>query len=82
MHCGVHFLLCEVLNHIFPLFTVHVLVVELYPATPRHCPESRSVLFAEVAVHTRLKTCQCLDALPGNPSAPVDPVLVGSTVLA
>jgi len=43
---------------------------------------SRSVLFAEVAVHTYLKTCQCLDALPGNPGAPVYPALVGSTVLA
>ena len=43
---------------------------------------SRSVLFAKVAVHTCLKTCQCLDALLGNPGAPVDPVLVGSTVLA
>jgi len=42
---------------------------------------SRSVLFAEVAVHTYLKTCQCLDAVPRNPGAPVDPALVGSTVL-
>jgi len=32
---------------------------------------SRSVLYAEVAVHTYLKTCQCLDALPGNPCAPI-----------
>jgi len=48
---------------------------------------SRSVLFAEVAAHTYLKTCQCLNALPGNPGAPVDAALVdaalvGSTVLA
>jgi len=34
---------------------------------------SRSVLFAEIAVHTYLKACQCLDALPRNPGAPVDP---------
>jgi len=33
-------------------------------------------------VHTYLKTCQFFDALPGNPGAPVDPALVGSTVLA
>jgi len=44
---------------------------------------SRSVLFAEVAANTYLKTCQCLDALsPGNPCAPVDPALTDSTVLA
>ena len=43
---------------------------------------SKSVLFAEVAVHTYLKTCQCLDSLPGNPGVPVDPVLVGSTIPA
>jgi len=40
------------------------------------------VLFAEVAVHTYQKICQCLDALPGNPCAPVYLALVGSTVLA
>ena len=68
----------EVFNHTFPLLTVHVLVFKLYPATPRHCPD----LFAEVAVHIYLKTFQCLDAPPGNPGAPVDPALVGSTVLA
>jgi len=33
-------------------------------------------------MHTYLKTCQCLDALSGNPGAPVDPALVGFTVLA
>ena len=43
---------------------------------------SRSVLFAKDAVHTYLKTCQCLDALPGNPCATVDPALADSTVLA
>jgi len=43
---------------------------------------SRSVLFAEVAKHTYLETCQCLDALPGIPCAPVYLALVGSTVLA
>jgi len=83
MHCGVRFLLCEVFNYTFSLLTVHVLVFKLYPATPRHCPDSvESVLFVEVAVHTYLKTCQCLDALPGNPCAPVDPALADSTVLA
>ena len=78
MHCGVRFLLCEVFNYTFPLLTVHILVFELHPATPWHCP----VLFTQVAVHTYLKTCQCLDALPGNPGAPVDPARVGSTILA
>ena len=34
------------------------------------------------AVHTYLKTCECLDALPGNPCAPFYSALVGSTVLA
>jgi len=39
MHCGVHFLLCEVFNYTFPLFTLHLLVFELYSATPWHCPD-------------------------------------------
>jgi len=43
---------------------------------------SRSVLCAEVAVHTHSKKCQFLDALPGNPFTPVDHALFGSTVLA
>ena len=82
MHCGVCFLRCEV-------FTYTLMIPTPYSARPclraLHCNPtalSRSVLFAEVAVHAYLKTCQCLDALPGNPGAPVDPALVGSTVLA
>jgi len=39
MHCGVRFLLCEVFNCTFSFLTMHVLVFELYPATPRHCPD-------------------------------------------
>jgi len=35
MHCGVLFLLCEVFNYTVPLLAVHVLVFELYSATPR-----------------------------------------------
>jgi len=77
MYCGVRFLLCRVFNYTFPLLTVHVLVFKLYPATPL----SRSVLFVEVALHTYQKNCQFLNALPGNPYAPVDPALLGSTVL-
>ena len=33
-------------------------------------------------MHTYLEKCQYHNALPGNPGAPVDPALVGSTVLA
>jgi len=80
MNCGVRFLLCEVFNYTFPLLTVHVLVFELYASNPMAF--SRSVLLAEVAVHTYLKTCQCLDTLLGNPCAHVDPALVDSTILA
>ena len=80
MHCGVRFLLCEVLNYAFPLLTMHVLVFELLPSNPTAL--SRSALLAEDVVHTYLKNCQCLDAVPRNPGAPVDPALVGSIVLA
>jgi len=76
MQCDVRFLLCEVFNHTFTLLAVHVLVFELNPAAPRHCPDQ--FLFAD----TYLETCQCLDALQGNPYAPVFLALVGSTVLA
>jgi len=66
------------LNSTFPLLTVHILVFG--PSNPTAL--SRSVLFAEVAVHTNLETCQCLDVLPGNLCAPVYLALVGSIVLA
>ena len=80
MHCGVRFLLCEIFKYIFPLLTVQRPCRRALPSNPTAL--FRSVLFAEVAVHTYLKTYQCLDALPGNPGAPVNPALVGSTVLA
>ena len=84
MHCGVCFLLCKVFNYTFPLLTVHVFVFEFYPATPRHCPDQFCLLRLRCIFVWKLEcmTCQCLNTLPGNPGAPVDPVLVGSTVLA
>jgi len=80
MHCGVRFLLCKVFNYTFPLLTVHVLVFEFYPATPWHCPDQFCLLRLRCIL--TWKTFQWLDALPGNPGAPVDPALVGSTFLA
>jgi len=66
IHCGVCFLFCEVFNYTFPLLIVHVLVFELYLATPQRCPDqfcllrlqciltwklaSASVLFQEILV--------------------------------
>jgi len=71
-----------------PLWSFQLYIPTPYSARPylRALPSnptalSRSVLFAEIAVHTYLNTCQCLDALPGNPCAPVYLALIGSTVL-
>jgi len=68
MHCSVRFLLCEVFNYTFPLLTMHVLVLELYPATPRHCPGKFCLLRlwctltwkpASASMPSRKSSCAC-----------------------
>jgi len=81
MHCGDRSLLCEVsIIHSHSRSYSARPCLRALPSNPTGL--STSLLFAEVAVHTYLKTCQCLDALPGNPCAPVYLALVGYTVLA
>ena len=69
MHCGVCSLLYEVFNYTFPLLIVHVLVFELYPATPQHCPDQFCLLrlrcilpwkLASASSSYRKSLCACL----------------------
>jgi len=59
LHCGVRFLLCEVFNYTVPLLTVHVLVVELYPATPRDCPDQFCLLRLRCILTWKLLLPRC-----------------------
>jgi len=78
MHCGVRFLLCEVFNYTFPLLTVHVLVFELYPATPRHCPDHVCLLRLRCILTWKLASASMLfQEILVRQS-----ILVGSTILA
>jgi len=60
MHCGVRFLLCEVFNYAFPLLAVHVLVFELYPATPQHCPDQFCLLRLRCILTSKLASASML----------------------
>ena len=60
MHCGACFFLCEVFNYTFPLLTVHVLVFEFYPATPRHCPNQFCLLRLRCILACKLASASML----------------------
>jgi len=44
LRCSIPLLWSEIFNYTFPLLTVHVLVFEFYPSTPRHCPDQFCLL--------------------------------------